>query len=270
MAAKRKSPAPDVQARRDRRRIEIDRVGVKDILYPITVLDRRHKTQRTVARVSMTVNLPHQFRGTHMSRFVELLNEHCQDMSTTAIPDVLLAMKDRLRARAAQLEVAFPYFILKRAPVSGAEGLLAYACTVRGEARRRVALEIEVQVPITALCPCSKAISDRGAHSQRGLVTVRYRQRRFVWIEEIIDAVERSASCEIFSVLKRADEKYVTERAYAHPMFVEDVARAVAQRLQGNPRIAWFSVEVENQESIHAHNAYAFLESAGGSWYRHR
>jgi GTP cyclohydrolase IB len=270
MIRSRKAPAIDVQSQKDHRKIPIDKVGVKDILYPITVLDRAQGHQQTVARVSMYVNLPHQFKGTHMSRFVELLNQHRHNMTTTAIPTLLMDMRIKLKARTAHLEVSFPYFILKRAPVSRAEGLLAYQCTVRGTANHKVDLEIEVQVPITALCPCSKAISDQGAHNQRGMVTVRYRPNRFVWIEEIIDMVESSASCEIFSVLKREDEKYVTEKAYAKPMFVEDVARTVAQKLLGHPRITWFSVEVENQESIHAHNAYAQLERTRASTRRGR
>jgi GTP cyclohydrolase IB len=257
-----KEPSIDVQSQRDYRRIEIDKVGVKDISYPIGVLERSGGTQRTVARVSMYVNLPHQFKGTHMSRFVELLNEHCQDMSTTSIPRILTEMRKRLSAHQAHIEVSFPYFILKRAPVSRAEGLMAYECSVRGFGNDEVVLEIEVKVPITALCPCSKAISDQGAHNQRGMVTVRYRQNRFVWIEEIIEIVEASASCDVFSVLKREDEKYVTERAYANPMFVEDVARSVSLRLSKHEGITWFAVGVENQESIHAHNAYAYLERA--------
>ncbi len=252
---------PDVQSRRDGRHLPIDRVGVKDLLYPIQVLDRERGRQATVARVSMFVNLPHRFKGTHMSRFVELLNERCQDMSTTAIPGLLREMRRRLQARTARISVAFPFFRKKRAPVSGAEGLLYYPVTVRGEAGRRVHLEIEVEVPITALCPCSKAISKAGAHNQRGWVRVRFAPRRFVWLEEIIDLVEGCASCDIYSVLKRADEKFVTERAYRRPRFVEDVAREVARALARHPRLAAFSVEVENQESIHAHNTYAYLES---------
>jgi len=253
-------PDIDVQNQPDTRNIEIDKVGVKDISYPIGVLDRTGGVQRTVAHVNMYVNLPHQFKGTHMSRFVELLNEHCDNMTTTRIPRILRDMRSRLDAREAHIEVNFPYFILKQAPVSGAEGLMTYECTIRGFASDDVMLEIEVKVPITALCPCSKAISTEGAHNQRGIVTVRFRQDRFVWIETVIDIVESSASCDVYSVLKREDEKYVTEKAYQNPMFVEDVARKVAQNLCGVDGITWFSVEVENQESIHAHNAYAYLE----------
>jgi GTP cyclohydrolase IB len=253
-------PDLDVQSQPDYRNIEIDKVGVKDISYPIGVLERSGGSQRTVARVSMYVNLPRQFKGTHMSRFVELLNEYCEDMSTTSIPGILHQMRKRLQASEAHIEVTFPFFILKQAPVSGAEGLMAYECTIRGFGNDEVTLEIEVKVPITALCPCSKAISDQGAHNQRGNVSVRFHQSRFVWIEEIIEMVESSASCDVFSVLKREDEKYVTERAYANPMFVEDVARAVATRLMAHRGITWFSVGVENYESIHAHNAYAYLE----------
>ena len=247
----------------DDRKIDIDKVGVREIEYPITVMDRERKTQQTVAKVSMYVNLPHQFKGTHMSRFVELLNEHRHDMSIHALPDLLRATRKRLKAKTAHLEVAFPFFILKRAPVSGAEGLLAYRCIARGESSaRKVTQTFEVEVPITALCPCSKAISDYGAHNQRGLVTVSFRQRngKLVWFEEIIRMVEMAASCEVYSVLKREDEKYVTEKAFENPKFVEDVAREVAGQLMDHDRIAWFSVSVENQESIHAHNAYAFIE----------
>lgn len=261
LVALRRGNVQDVQSRRDHRRLAIDRVGVRDILYPITVMDRARRSQQTVARVSMTVNLPHQFKGTHMSRFVELLNEHRHDMSTRAIPDILRAMRERLNARRAQIQVEFPFFLLKRAPVSGAEGLMAYNCISRGESTARLVRQTyEVQVPITALCPCSKAISDFGAHNQRGVVTVCFRTRRLVWFEEIIHVVESSASCEVYSVLKREDEKYVTEKAYRNPMFVEDIAREVARRLLRHPRIEWFSVAVENLESIHAHNAYAYLE----------
>jgi GTP cyclohydrolase I len=253
-------PDIDVQNQVDTRNIEIDKVGVKDISYPIGVLDRTGGVQRTVAHVNMYVNLPQQFKGTHMSRFIELLNEHCDNMTTTRIPRILRDMRKRLDAREAHIEVKFPYFILKQAPVSGAEGLMTYDCTIRGFASDEVILEIEVKIPVTALCPCSKAISAEGAHNQRGIVTVSFRQERFVWIEEIIDIVESSASCDVYSVLKREDEKFVTEKAYQNPMFVEDVARKVAQDLSGIEGISWFSVEVENQESIHAHNAYAYLE----------
>lgn len=257
-----KNPKPivDVQDLPDFRSIDIDKVGIKDILYPIGVLDQKNKIQRTVGRVSMYVNLPHQFRGTHMSRFVELLNEQCHDMTTPAIPRILMSIRSRLNATEAYLEVSFPFFLLKRAPVTGAEGMMAYSCTVRARDVKQVTLEIEVKVPITALCPCSKEISEHGAHNQRGLVTVRYRQSKLVWLEEIIEIVESSASCDVYSVLKREDEKYVTEKAYANPVFVEDLVRNVAQVLAAHQRIDWFAVEVENQESIHAHNAYAYVE----------
>jgi GTP cyclohydrolase I len=264
MSRRYEKPMVDIQNQKDDRQIEIDKVGVKDVLYPIGVLDRTGGTQRTVAHVNMYVNLPHQFKGTHMSRFVELLNEHCQDMSTTSIPEILRQIKKRLNAPEAHIEVSFPYFIVKKAPVTGSEGIMSYDCSIRGWGADEVSLEIEAKIPITALCPCSKAISDQGAHNQRGLVTVRYRQNRFVWIEEIIDIVETCASCDVFSVLKREDEKFVTEKAYANPMFVEDVARSIAESLTTHDGISWFSVEVENQESIHAHNAYAYLERNTG------
>ncbi len=254
-------PTQDIQGQPDHRMIDIDKVGVRDIEYPITVMDRENKLQQTVAKVSMYVNLPREFKGTHMSRFVELLNEHCQDMSTRAIPNILRAMRKRLNAQTAHLKVEFPFFLLKKAPVSGAEGLMNYKCIARGEGTSRSVVQtFEVRVPVTALCPCSKAISDYGAHNQRGFVSVRYQQREFIWFEEIIDLVEESGSCDVYSVLKREDEKFVTEKAYDNPRFVEDIAREVALKLQDHPRISWFSVAVENQESIHAHNAYAYIE----------
>jgi GTP cyclohydrolase I len=251
----------DIQNSPDFRRLEINKVGVKNIEYPITVLDKRNKVQHTVGRVNMYVNLPHQFKGTHMSRFIEILNEYRGTINIKAISTILNQMKKKLNAESAYLEVEFPYFIEKRAPVSGAKSLMGYTCRFLASLTNgHHSLVIEVTVPVTTLCPCSKELSEKGAHNQRGLVTVRVKFRKFFWIEDLIRMIEQSASSSVFSLLKRSDEKFVTEKAYENPMFVEDVVRNVAMRLAKHANITWFSVESENMESIHNHNAYAYLE----------
>lgn len=250
----------DVQKRRDRRGIEIDMVGVRDIRYPIVVLDKANGVQHTIAKVNMYVNLPHQFKGTHMSRFIEVLNLYRNEINIRSFPRILAEMKRRLDAKSAHIEFTFPYFIRKAAPVSGAPGLMEYGCKVHGYAGRDVRLVAEVRAPITTLCPCSKEISRKGAHNQRGSVTVAVAFNSLIWFEDLIRMIEQAGSCEIYSLLKREDEKYVTERAYRHPKFVEDVVREVAGKLLADPKITWFSVSAESQESIHNHNAYAFLE----------
>ena len=254
----------DVQSTRDSRELEIDKVGVKNIRYPVVVLDKANGQQQTVASISMYVDLPREFRGTHMSRFVEILNEFRGHISIKDVGRILEETRRRLVARSAHLEVSFPYFIEKRAPVSGAEGLMEYECAILAELRGDTPdIIVEVSVPVMTLCPCSKEIADFGAHNQRGRVRVRFRFVRFVWIEDIITLVEECASSGVYSVLKREDEKYVTERAYQNPTFVEDVVRAAAQRLAANPSITWYAVEAEAFESIHNHSAYAYIESRG-------
>jgi len=250
----------DLQSQADDRNIPIDRVGVKGLRYPITVLDRARRKQHTVASVNMYVNLPHRFRGTHMSRFVEILSEHRDALHIDTIGDILEKMKDRLDAEEAHMEVAFPYFIEKKAPASGTASLMEYGCTYVGTLGRTRDFVLGVSVPVTTVCPCSKEISDRGAHNQRSVVTIQARFREFVWIEELVETAEASASCPIWPLLKRSDEKEVTERGYDHPRFVEDVVREVALRLDKDPRITWYRVESENMESIHNHNAYASIE----------
>lgn len=250
----------DVQAEPDYRQIPIDKVGVKDIRYPIVVLDRKNKFQHTVATISMYVDLPHQFKGTHMSRFVEILNEHRGELTVKNSPQILEKMKVKLSASTAHLEVEFPYFIEKSAPVSKSRGMMEYRCRYLGVLGAERDFMLEVEVPVSTLCPCSKEISERGAHNQRGKVKVGVRFKGFVWLEDIIAAVERSASSPVYSLLKRPDEKYVTERAYDNPMFVEDVVREVAINLGKLKKLKWFRVEAENWESIHNHSAYAFLE----------
>jgi GTP cyclohydrolase I len=252
----------DVQNQFDSRRIKIDQVGVKKIHYPINVKDRANGSQRTVASVNMYVELPHHHKGTHMSRFIEVLAVHRHSIATSTIPSILLDMKARLQAEAAHLELNFPFFMEKAAPVTGALSLMEYSCALAGSQSgdEETELYVSVCVPITTLCPCSREISSYGAHNQRGEVTVKVRYNRFFWMEDLIRLVESSASSEVYALLKRADEKMVTERAYDNPRFVEDVVREVAVKLMADENFTWFSVAAENFESIHNHSAYAFLE----------
>lgn len=250
----------DIQKQRDFRKIEINKVGVKNIRYPITVLDKAKGVQHTVASVNMYVDLPHRFKGTHMSRFVEILNKYKGDISIKNFSKILSEMKRKLKAKSAHLEVEFPYFIEKEAPVTKAKSLMEYVCRFCGSSNERNDFYIGIMVPITTVCPCSKEISEFGAHNQRSMVTVNLRFKKFIWIEDIIHLVEECASCDLYSILKRPDEKYVTEKAYKKPMFVEDVVREIASKLKKDKNITWFTVESENFESIHNHSAYAFVE----------
>ena len=254
-------PIADVQGSPDTRRIPIDKVGIKGIRHPVRVRDRSHGEQHTVATFSMYVNLPHDFKGTHMSRFVELLNKHEYEITVDSFRRMLTEMTDVLEARSGHVEMQFPYFVKKRAPVSAVESLMDYQVTLLGEVMAgRPVLRVKVEVPVTSLCPCSKQISEYGAHNQRSLVTITAETDGFVWIEELIDLVESEASCELYGLLKRPDEKYVTERAYDNPKFVEDMVRDVAGLLNLEPRVSAFAVESENFESIHNHSAYAMIE----------
>jgi GTP cyclohydrolase I len=253
----------DVQNQASRRTIDIDKVGVKNISYPIVVLDKYNGTQNTVARIDMFVNLPHRHKGTHMSRFIEILSECRRNISLRNIGSILEETRRRLHAESAHVEVSFPYFIDKEAPVSKARGLMEYVCTFTGTLHKdgKLDLVVGITVPITTLCPCSKEISKAGAHNQRGEVRVQVRYQKFFWIEDLIRLVEDSASCEVYALLKRQDEKFVTEKAYSNPMFVEDVVREIAHRLSQIKNFTWYAVESENYESIHNHSAYAYLES---------
>ena len=255
----------DTQNERDDRNLAIDRVGVKGLRFPVEVSDKGGSTQRTVATVALAVDLPHHYKGTHMSRFVEVLNSHgnCLDVRSMAgLPRELLK---RLDARKAHVEFQFPFFRSKPAPVTGRAGLMDYEVRFEVEAEKDGPLDfvVTVMVPVATLCPCSKEISDRGAHNQRGVVTYSVRCKEPVWIEDLVQLVERSASCELYSLLKRPDEKAVTERAYDNPVFVEDLVRNVASRSNAHEDIVWYRVEAENFESIHNHNAYAVIEKAG-------
>ena len=254
----------DIQSEPDFRKIPIDKVGIKNLRYPITVRDRRDGFQHTIAAINMFVDLPHNNKGTHMSRFVELLHLLHPDVSLEKFSVILENMKKQLNAASAHLEMTFPYFIEKTAPVSTSPGLMDYTCSIRGSSDPdgRVDLVSEVVVPISSVCPCSMEISDNGAHNQRGEVKLSTRFNKFIWMEDMIELVESSASCDVFSVLKRVDEKSVTERAFANPKFVEDIVRDVAKQLKADDNITWFSVSAENFESIHNHSAYASITSS--------
>jgi len=251
----------DKQNERDHRDLRIDKVGVRGLRFPIEIRDKAHATQNTIATIGMYVDLPKEFKGTHMSRFIEVLNSHGNLVHVDNITDILQAMRKKLHADTAHIEMEFPFFLEKKAPVSGMEGLMDY--TARFDATAcgsEIDFVLTVAAGVTTLCPCSKAISEFGAHNQRGMVTVKIRSRKAIWIEDLIALVEESASSELYSLLKRQDEKAVTERAYRNPVFVEDLVRNVALRLNAHPDVTWYKVEAENYESIHNHNAYASIE----------
>ncbi len=254
----------DVQANPDGRQVPIAKVGVQNIRFPIMVKDRRQAAQHTVATIDMSVDLPHHFKGTHMSRFMEILNSHDGVISGEALPGIMRTMRERLDAETAQLRVSFPYFMEKGAPVSGSAGLLSYDCAFEASSGAGDDFVLTVRVPVTTLCPCSREISSRGAHNQRGLVTVKVRFTGDLWIEDVVALVDDSASCGLYPVLKRADEKWVTERAYDNPRFVEDLVREVTLRLRAMEQVTWFKVHVVNYESIHEHDAYAEVEETKG------
>ena len=251
----------DVQGRADTRRIPINKVGIKDIRHPMRIRERAGGDQHTVATFNMYVNLPQDFKGTHMSRFVEILNSHEREITVQSFKEMMSEVTERLEAHSGHIEMHFPYFVSKKAPVSGVESLMDYAVTFIGERHGETTdLYLKVVVPVTSLCPCSKKISDYGAHNQRSHVTITVRTSGFLWIEELIDIAEQEAPCELFGILKRPDEKHVTERAYDNPKFVEDMVRDIAARLNADKRIGYYVVESENFESIHNHSAYALIE----------
>ena len=252
----------DIQNQPDFRKIPIDKVGIKGLKYPVKVLDKTTGLQSTVAQISMYVDLPHHCKGTHMSRFVEILHLFRTKVSLESITNILEDMKEILGAQSSHIEITFPYFIEKQAPQTGSKGLMDYTCSIMGSSNgsKQTDIVLTITVPITSVCPCSKEISEYGAHNQRGEVKVSTRFNKFIWIEDIVEIVETSASCDIFSVLKREDEKFVTEKAYDNPKFVEDIARDVSKILMDDENITWFSVSAENFESIHNHSAYAYIE----------
>src|SRR5664280_3800519 len=251
----------DMQSRRDHRELWIDKVGVRGLRFAIQVRDKARSVQNTVATIGMFVDLPKEFKGTHMSRFIEVLNAHGSVIHVENINEILHELRKKLNAATSHLEIEFPYFMVKKSPVSRLESLMDY--TARFDATAldgQIDFVLTVKANVTTLCPCSKAIAKYGAHNQRGEVTVALRFKKIVWIEDVIEIIEASASSELYALLKRQDEKVVTEHAYENPVFVEDLVRNVALRLNAHPRVTWYKVEAENYESIHNHNAYACIE----------
>lgn len=251
---------PDIQKTQDERNIAIDKVGVRGVKYPIAVLDRSQERQHTIGDFTLTVELPKEFKGTHMSRFLEVLGEQDGELSVHAIPNILKALKERLNAEKAHLDVEFPFFVKRAAPVTGKTGMQQYTCGFSAVSNHTEDFVMILKVPVATLCPCSKEISKYGAHNQRGLVSVKLRFTEHVWLEEVIEMIEACASSPLYPVLKRPDEKFVTEHAYENPRFVEDMVREVALKFDGDARIIDYEIEVENFESIHMHNAYAYLQ----------
>ncbi len=251
----------DKQSERDTRELRIDKVGVRGLKFPIQVRDKTGSIQNTVATLGMFVDLPKEFKGTHMSRFLEVLNAHGSVIHVENISDILHSLQKKLHASTSHLEIEFPYFMSKTSPVSRQTSLMDY--TARFDAAAcgpDMDFVLTVRANVTTLCPCSKAIAKYGAHNQRGEVSVSIRFLKIVWIEDLIRVIEKSASSELYSLLKRQDEKAVTERAYENPVFVEDLVRNVALRLNADKRVTWYKVQAENFESIHNHNAYACIE----------
>ncbi len=251
----------DKQSERDWRHLRIGKVGVRGLRFPIQIREKERTLQNTIATIGMFVDLPQEFKGTHMSRFIEVLNAHGAVIHVENIRDILRSLQAKLDSATSHLEIEFPYFMSKRSPVSGGESLMDYVARFDAAARGDdIDFVLTVKAHVTTLCPCSKAIAKYGAHNQRGLVTVAVRMRKSVWIEELVSMIESSASSELYALLKRQDEKFVTERAYENPVFVEDLVRNVALRLNANPEVRWYKVDAENFESIHNHNAYACIE----------
>ena len=254
----------DIQNQQDDREIPLQKVGVKGLSYPVKVLDKKNQFQSTTALVDLFVNLPHHYKGTHMSRFIEIFHAHHTDISMKNFLSMLQDIRTELDAEKAFGSITFPFFIEKEAPVSKQKSMLSYQCSYEGSVSSDESeFFVTICVPVTTLCPCSKAISQNGAHNQRGNVTVKLKNSFFFWIEDVISLIEESASCAIYSLLKREDEKFVTEKAYENPRFVEDVVREVYLALKNfssEKSFSWFSVEAENFESIHSHNAYAYTE----------
>ena len=255
-------PIPDVQSGHDDRRIAIDQVGIKGLRYPLPFADRSGDAHTTIATCNVYVALPEDRKGTHMSRLVELLEERAAPgaapLTVATLRDLLDDLVVRLDAPGGRIELAFPYFVRKTAPVSGVASLLDYDVKLTGTLDNgRYSQTITVNVPVTSLCPCSKEISDYGAHNQRSIVAISVRPRSHVFVDELLRVAEEEASAELYGILKRADEKYVTERAYDNPRFVEDLVRGVAARLAADERFTAYTVEAENFESIHNHSAFA-------------
>lgn len=241
--------------------MKLKNVGIKDILYPVKIREKSGDLQATVASINLQANLPKDYRETCVSTFISVLNTYQDEMSAPIFPDLLQETQDRLQADSTRLEMTFPYFLEKKAPVSATTGLMEYTCRFTGEMGKEEDFILSVWVPGTTLCPCSKEISSFGAHNQRAEINLNVKYKNFIWAEDLISMVEQGTSCEVYSLLKRPDEKHVTEKAYENPMFVEDVVRRVAEQALDHPDITWFSVGAESFESIHKHSAYAYVDS---------
>ncbi|MBN2538404.1 GTP cyclohydrolase I FolE2 [candidate division WOR-3 bacterium] len=241
------------------RRIAIDKVGVKGLSYPVVLLDKAHRKQHTVARINLYVSLPREFRGTHMGRFVEVLNRHHREIDIHQLGRILRDVRAELNAESAHLEMEFSYFIEKHAPVTGARGLMDYRCFIAADLGEHFRLRIGAVVPVTTLCPCSKEMVGYGGHNQRAEIRVSAEPAGFLWLEDLVELVECCGSSQVYSLLGREDEKHVTTAAYENPAFVEDVVRNVAARLDEHPLVGRYEVGVTSFESIHHHDAYAFI-----------
>ena len=257
-----KNHMQDVQSRPDSRNLPLQKVGVKNVSYPIQVLDKLNKHQQTIGTIDLFADLPHHFKGTHMSRFIEVFSRHHKNISMPNFLEMLEEIRRVLEAEEAFGTVRFPYFIEKTAPVSRQKSLLRYECSFQGEVLRQNQHRflVGIEVPVQTLCPCSKEISRFGAHNQRSYVRVLLQMGGFFWIEDIIALIESCASAPLFTLLKREDERWITEHAYENPVFVEDLVREVTMRIEALGNFPWFSVEAENMESIHLHEAYASIE----------
>ena len=253
----------DLQASFDSRNVPLERVGVKDLRYPIKVLQPNGKLQDTIAKININIDLHPEYRGAHMSRFIEIVETISgQELTVSTIPEILEVTKIKLNSKTAEIDIHFPYFIPKSAPVSHAIGMVDYQCNIYGRLKDDIDFRYGVTVPVTSLCPCSKEISNYGAHNQRCLVSldIRTEQKEIIWFEELIQLIESSASAPIYSILKREDEKFVTEQAYNNPVFVEDIVRDLSLKIERDNRIIWFKLEAISEESIHNHNAFAATE----------
>ncbi|MFH1218076.1 MAG: GTP cyclohydrolase FolE2 [Pseudomonadota bacterium] len=243
--------------------MKLKTVGIKNIRYPVMIREKSGGLQATVASITLQANMPRRFRETCVATFLDVLHKYQEDMSVTIFPRLLAETRDQLQANSAHLEMTFPYFLEKKAPVTKTSGLMEYTCRFTGGIGEDEDFILSVWVPSTTLCPCSKEISEFGAHNQRAEINLNIKSKGFIWVEDLISLVESGASCEVYSILKRPDEKFVTEQAYNNPMFVEDVVRKVAEMARAHPAIYWFSVGVESFESIHKHSAYAYVDSSG-------
>jgi len=241
--------------------MKLDTVGINNFTCPVSIREKKGTLQQTVATISLQADMPHQLRGSCVSAFTETLASYRRDMQTTIFPELLSTVQEKLQAQKATLEMRFPYFLSKKAPVTGTSSLMEYQCSFKGTTEGKQKVLLRVEVPVTTLCPCSKEISESGAHNQRAEVTLTVQPLKFIWLEELIELIEQCGSCELYALLKRPDEKFVTEAAYANPMFVEDVVRKVAQQALARQDIEWFSIGVESFESIHKHSAYAYVDS---------